>query len=113
MRLGTPLNTGHTVGPSGVLSREVPLYMQSMALGNIDNCLPFLISGPGISEAVNVTEVVQNVDLLPTWLGLVQARGPIDPKQRNGKSIVPLLREACYHLTIKVNQIRSVALGEM
>ena len=53
------------------------------------------------------------MDLLPTWLGLVQARGPIDPKQRDGKSIVPLLREACYYLPIKVNQIRSVALGEM
>ena len=35
------------------------------------------------------------MDLLPTWLA--QARGPIDSKQRDGKSIVPLLRAACYH----------------
>ena len=88
--------------------------MQCMALCNIElSSLPFIRAhGPYISAAVNMTEVVQNVDLLPTWLRLVQARGLIDPKQRDGKSS-PLFHSSGKHATIKVNQFRSVALAEM
>ena len=74
--------------------------------------VPFLVRGPGINGSVNVTEVVQSVDLLPTWLELAQAKGPIDPKQLDGKSIVPLLNGSMLS-SPKVNQFRSVALAEM
>ena len=77
-----------------------------------DILVPFLVRGPGIKGGVNVTEVVQSVDLLPTWLELAQAKGPLNPKQIDGKSIVPLLKGSMPP-SPKVNQFRSVALAEM
>ena len=74
--------------------------------------VPFLVRGPGVKVGVNVTEVVQSVDLLPTWLELAQAKGPLNPKQIDGKSIVPLLNGSMPP-SPKVNQFRSVALAEM
>ena len=76
-----------------------------------DVLVPFLVRGPGIKVGVNVTEVVQSVDLLPTWLELAQAKGPLDPKQIDGKSIVPLLKGSMPP-SPKVNQFRSAALVE-
>ena len=77
-----------------------------------DVLVPFLVHGPGIKASTNVTEVVQSVDLLPTWLELAKAKGPLNPKQIDGKSIVPLL-SGSMPPSPKINQFRSVALVEM
>jgi arylsulfatase A-like enzyme len=76
-----------------------------------DILVPFLVRGPGIKGGVNATEVVQSVDLLPTWLDL--AKGNIsDPSQLDGKSIVPLLK-GDLPASPAVNTFRSVAVAEM
>ena len=76
-----------------------------------DILVPFLVRGPGVKGGVNVTEVVQSVDLLPTWLEL--AGGKIsDPSQLDGQSIVPLLH-GDLPVSPSINTFRPVAIAEM
>ena len=73
--------------------------------------VPFLVRGPGVQGGTRVTEIVQNIDLMPTWIEL--AGGQITPGYKNdGKSIVPLLHKQ-QELQPSVNQFRSVSLAEM
>ena len=73
--------------------------------------VPFLVRGPGIKVAVNNTEVVMSIDLLPTWIELAGAKLPTSYGV-DGKSIVPLLHGG-YSPQPTVNTFRWVALAEM
>ena len=53
--------------------------------------VPFLVRGPGIQAGKKNDQLVQSVDLLPTWVELAGIQGPTDSKQQDGKSMVPLL----------------------
>lgn len=53
--------------------------------------VPFLVRGPGIEAGMKNEQLVQNVDLLPTWVELAGIQGPSDAQQQDGKSMVPLL----------------------
>lgn len=72
--------------------------------------VPFLARGPGIKGGVSVTEVVQSIDLLPTWIDL--AGGELPPYEPDGKSIVPLLTGSS-PAQPNVNSFRSISLAEM
>ena len=81
-----------------------------------DVLVPFLVRGPGITPGVRSTQVVQSVDLAPTFLELatrnsekrpIAASYPLD-----GESMVPLLHEEV-PASPKVNQFRWAALLEM
>ena len=72
--------------------------------------VPFLARGPGIEGGVRVTQVVQSIDLLPTWIDL--AGGELPPYEPDGKSIVPLLKGSS-PAQPSVNNFRSVGLAEM
>ena len=52
--------------------------------------VPFLVRGPGVQAGMKNEQLIQNVDLLPTWVELAGIQGPSDTKQ-DGKSMVPLL----------------------
>jgi len=54
--------------------------------------VPFLVHGPGVMKGVKSSQLVQSVDLLPTWVELAGIKGPSNPKQVDGKSMVPLLQ---------------------
>ena len=73
--------------------------------------VPFLVRGPNIKGGVQVTEIVQNIDLLPTWADIADQELP-QGFEADGKSIVPLL-----HGTVpnsgRVNGFRSASLAEM
>ena len=69
--------------------------------------VPFLVRGPGVQAGVKNDQLVQNVDLLPTWMELAGTQGPSDPKQQDGKSMVPLLHGN------SVGEFRTAAILEM
>ena len=73
--------------------------------------VPFLVRGPGIKGAVNVTEIVMSIDLLPTWVELAGAKMPTTYIP-DGKSIISLLHGSMQPQPT-VNIFRSVALAEM
>ena len=73
--------------------------------------VPFLARGPGIEGGAKVTEVVQSVDLLPTWIDLGQAKLP-ESYDADGMSIVPLLKGTSPSQP-SVNTFRAVGLAEM
>ncbi|XP_022239244.1 putative extracellular sulfatase Sulf-1 homolog isoform X2 [Limulus polyphemus] len=53
--------------------------------------VPFLVRGPFVPKGVRISDIVINVDLAPTFLEL----GGVEvPKHMDGKSIVPLLKDA-------------------
>lgn len=73
--------------------------------------VPFLVRGPGIKGGTKVTEVVQNIDLMPTWVDLAQ--GSITKGYKaDGKSITPLLLQK-QPIQPTVNSFRSACLAEM
>lgn len=73
--------------------------------------VPFLVRGPGVRSGGRVTEIVQNIDLMPTWVDLAGGSIP-STFVTDGKSIRSLLegsREPQPH----INTFRSVSLAEM
>lgn len=55
-----------------------------------DTRVPLIVVPPGGSAPQTVTELVQNTDLLPTFLDLAGA--PVRPGTIDGRSVVPLMR---------------------
>ena len=54
--------------------------------------VPFLVRGPGVKQGVKNNQLIQSVDLLPTWVELAGIKGPSDSNQVDGKSMVSLLQ---------------------
>ena len=84
-----------------------------------DVLVPFLVRGPGITPGVRSTQVVQSVDLAPTFLELAtrnSEKRPISASAASfpldGKSIAPLLHGEA-PASPKVNHFRWAALLEM
>ena len=73
--------------------------------------VPFLVRGPGVKGAVNVTESVMSIDLFSTWIELAGANMPTTYAP-DGKSLVPLLHGNMPPQPT-VNTFRSVVLAEM
>lgn len=73
--------------------------------------VPFLVRGPGIKGGLKVTEIVQNIDLMPTWVELAGGQIP-STYVSDGKSIVSLLSKT-EGTQPAVNEFRSVSLAEM
>jgi N-acetylglucosamine-6-sulfatase len=74
-----------------------------MTAFDTDIRVPLIITGPGVSRGVAVQEIVQNIDLCPTFTDLAVA-APIP--EADGRSLVPLLRGT------KVEDWRTLALVE-
>ena len=55
--------------------------------------VPFLVRGPGIKGGIKNSQLIQSVDLLPTWMELAGIKGPSDAKQQDGKSMMNLLHD--------------------
>ena len=70
--------------------------------------VPFLVRGPGVQPGMKSDQLIQNVDLLPTWVELAGIQGPSNTKQQDGKSIVPLL-----HSNDVAEEFRTAAILEM
>ena len=83
-----------------------------------DVLVPFLIRGPGIPKGSSSSQVVQSVDLGPTFLDLAVSsqNTPIKPLKStypmDGKSIMPLLTSHA-PATSMYNNFRWAALFEM
>ena len=73
--------------------------------------VPFLVRGPGVKGGLKVTEIVQNIDLMPTWVDLAGGKIPTSYVS-DGKSIVSLLSKTG-GTEPAVNEFRSVSLAEM
>lgn len=52
--------------------------------------IPFLIQGPGFDRALQLSEIVGNIDLTPT---LLDAAGVTVPASMSGRSLMPLIRD--------------------
>ncbi|XP_076349836.1 extracellular sulfatase Sulf-1-like isoform X1 [Tachypleus tridentatus] len=63
--------------------------------------VPLLVRGPLVPEGVRISDIVINVDLAPTFLEL---GGVNRPEHLDGKSIVPLLKDA-YELFSKSREV--------
>lgn len=77
--------------------------------------VPFLVRGPGINGGTRVTEIVQNIDLLPTWTELagVSDRELIPAEFiPDGRSMVSILKGTVPGVAT-VNNFRSASLAEM
>jgi N-acetylglucosamine-6-sulfatase len=75
-----------------------------MTAFDTDIRVPLIVAGPGVPRGRVVSQVVQNVDLYPTFLQLAGARATTPSE---GRSLVPLL-----HPSGGAPQWRSVALVE-
>jgi len=53
--------------------------------------VPFIVQGPGFDHAVQITQQVTLLDLVPT---LLDAAGITPPAEMHGRSIVPLVKDA-------------------
>ena len=73
--------------------------------------VPFLVRGPGINGGVKVTEIVQNIDLMPTWAEIAGQNLP-DGYEADGKSMLPLLH-GNMPASGRINKFRSASLAEM
>ena len=69
--------------------------------------VPFLVRGPGVPAGMKSNQLIQSVDLLPTWVELAGMQGPSNAKQQDGKSMVNLL-----HGTT-AGEFRTAAILEM
>jgi N-acetylglucosamine-6-sulfatase len=74
-----------------------------MTAFDTDIRVPLIITGPGVPHGVTVEEIVQNIDLCPTFTDLAVA-APLP--EADGRSVVPLLRGT------KVEDWRALALVE-
>ena len=73
--------------------------------------VPFLVRGPNVKKGDQVTEIVQNIDLLPTWADIAGQSLP-DGFTTDGKSIVPLLHNMISK-SAGMNTFRSASLAEL
>ena len=74
--------------------------------------VPFLVRGPNVKKGVQVTEIVQNIDLLPTWADIANHEKLPEGFTPDGKSMVPILNGAVPG-DARVNTFRSASLAEM
>ncbi|XP_062501527.1 N-acetylglucosamine-6-sulfatase-like [Corticium candelabrum] len=75
--------------------------------------VPFLVRGPGVPRGLKVHEVVQSVDLLPTWADIASAVIPANKSVHvDGKSISELFQRGTADEN-GVNVFRYVGLAEM
>ena len=81
-----------------------------------DVSVPFLVRGPGIKAGVKSTQIVQSIDLSPTFLHLASQGMETEPVETSyemdGKSMVSLLQGKMPPRP-KVNHYRPAALLEM
>jgi arylsulfatase A-like enzyme len=56
---------------------------------DVDVHVPLIVVGPGVPRGVTLSQIVQNVDLAPSFAELAGALPPLTP---DGRSFVPLLR---------------------
>lgn len=82
-----------------------------------DVSVPFFVRGPGIPHGSSSSQVVQSVDLGPTFLDLASSQNNANKIRKStypmdGKSILPLLTIHPSH-TSKYNDFRWAALLEM
>ena len=70
--------------------------------------VPFLVRGPGVQAGMKSSQLIQSVDLLPTWVELAGIQGPSNAKQQDGKSMVTLL-----HGENAGEEFRTAAILEM
>ena len=82
---------------------EHRLLPGKMTAFDTDIHVPLIVTGPGIPAGVTIEEVVENVDLCPTFTEL---GGAAAPANIDGRSLVPLLHGR------KVAEWRAVALIE-
>jgi N-acetylglucosamine-6-sulfatase len=82
---------------------EHRLMPGKMTAYDTDIRVPLIVTGPGIPSGITVEEVVENVDLCPTFTELA---GAAAPTAIDGRSLVPLLHGQ------KVADWRTVALIE-
>jgi len=82
---------------------EHRLLPGKMTAFDTDIHVPLIVMGPGIPPGLTVEEIVENVDLCPTFTEL---GGAVAPASVDGRSLVPLLHGQ------KVDDWRTVALVE-
>jgi arylsulfatase A-like enzyme len=82
---------------------EHRLMPGKMTAYDTDIHVPLIITGPGVPQGVAVSEIVENVDLCPTFSELAGAQ---PPPNVDGRSLVPLLHGE------KINDWRMRALIE-
>jgi arylsulfatase A-like enzyme len=82
---------------------EHRLLPGKMTAYDTDIHVPLIVTGPGVPAGLKVDEIVENVDLCPTFAELGRA---VAPANIDGRSLVPLLRGE------KVAGWRAVALVE-
>jgi arylsulfatase A-like enzyme len=68
---------------------EYRLMPGKMTAFDTDIHVPLVITGPGISPGLTVDDIVQNIDLCPTFTELAAASSPPNV---DGRSLVPLMR---------------------
>lgn len=76
---------GDILGEHGIFMRFLP--SRGHAYGPVSN-FPFLLRHPKTDSPVKVDELIQMVDLLPTFTEMLQLKDP-DAEKRSGKSAVP------------------------
>jgi len=54
--------------------------------------IPLIVRGPGVAKGAYAMDMVQNVDLAPTWLDIAQIKPPAGTPIIDGVSMTPLLR---------------------
>jgi arylsulfatase A-like enzyme len=82
---------------------EHRLLPGKMTAYDTDIHVPLIVTGPGVPAGLKVDEIVENVDLCPTFAEL---GGAVAPANIDGRSLVPLLHGE------KVAEWRAVALVE-
>ena len=53
--------------------------------------IPLIVRGPGVAKGAYAMDMVQNVDLAPTWLDIAQIKPPAGTPIIDGVSMTPLL----------------------
>ncbi|XP_065837522.1 N-acetylglucosamine-6-sulfatase-like [Oscarella lobularis] len=73
--------------------------------------VPFFVRGPGVPAGKVVREVIQSIDLFPTWADIANVKELAAGHEVDGKSIMPVFDSVGQSTT--TNAFRSVALAEM
>lgn len=87
---------------NGLHMGEHRLREGKMTAFDIDIHVPLIVTGPGVPAGLTVDEIVENIDLCPTFTELA---GAVAPANVDGHSLVPLLHG-------QVTEWRSAALIE-
>ena len=75
---------------NGLHMGDYSLRPGKMTPFDIDIHVPLIVIGPGVRQGTTVSQIVQNVDLAPTFAQLAGNTGPLVP---DGRSLVPLMLE--------------------